>query len=90
MATGAIPKVISSASESSSFPMGEDTCSRRAVIPSKKSNVAPNTIKSRAQLVFTMKSHIAGYASTKQVATCNGVGNVPGYHICHILLYNKV
>ena len=32
------PKLITSASESSSLPMGEDTLSKRATNPSKKSN----------------------------------------------------
>ena len=54
MAAGASPNVMSSARESSSFPMGEETCSRRAVIPSKKSNVAPNTMKSRAAMLIDL------------------------------------
>ena len=49
---GAAPKVMSSASESSSFPMGEDTCSNLATIPSKKSNPAPMSMKSRAVSCF--------------------------------------
>jgi hypothetical protein len=48
MADGARPKVMSSASESSYLPMGDDTWSRRADIPSKKSNTAPMMINSRA------------------------------------------
>lgn len=43
---GATPKVMTSASESSSLPMGDDTCRSRAAIPSKKSNMAPMTIHS--------------------------------------------
>ena len=49
MALGATPKVTTSARESSSFPMGEDTPKARADIPSKKSNTAPSTIISTAQ-----------------------------------------
>ena len=49
MAEGAKPKVISSANESSSFPMGEETWSRRATIPSKKSKTAPMTMNSSAR-----------------------------------------
>ena len=49
MAEGAKPKVISSASESSSFPIGEETCSRRATMPSKKSNTAPITMNNNAR-----------------------------------------
>ena len=45
MAAGAKPNVISSASESNSFPNGPETLSRRANIPSKKSNTAPIIIK---------------------------------------------
>ena len=45
MAAGAKPNVISSASESNSFPNGPETLSRRANIPSKKSNTAPMIIK---------------------------------------------
>ena len=56
MAAGASPNVMSSARESSSFPMGEETRSRRAVIPSKKSNVAPNTMKSRANSYLLWKA----------------------------------
>ena len=50
MAAGASPNVMSSASESSSLPIGDDTCSKRAVIPSKKSNIAPNTMNNKASL----------------------------------------
>lgn len=32
-----------------------------------------------------MESHVAGYASAKQVAARNRIGNIPGYHISHIL-----
>lgn len=45
---GASPNVMSSARESSSFPIGEETPSRRADIPSKKSNAAPMTIHNNA------------------------------------------
>ena len=45
---GAMPNVMSSASESSSFPMGELTPRMRADMPSKKSNTAPVTMKSNA------------------------------------------
>ena len=45
---GATPKVTTSARESSSLPIGDDTFSRRADMPSKKSNAAPTTIKSKA------------------------------------------
>ena len=41
---GATPKVTTSASESSSFPIGDDTISSLADIPSKKSKAAPITI----------------------------------------------
>ena len=47
---GATPKVTSSASESSSLPIGDDTPRRRALIPSKKSKTAPRTIKANAIL----------------------------------------
>lgn len=42
---GASPKLITSARESSSLPMGEDTFNKRAVMPSKKSKSADNNMK---------------------------------------------
>ena len=48
MTEGAKPNVISSASESNSFPNGPDTLSRRANIPSKKSNMAPKMMNRMA------------------------------------------
>ena len=44
IADGASPKVMSSARESSSLPMGEDTWRSRAEKPSKKSKTAPRMI----------------------------------------------
>ena len=55
---GATPKVTSSAKESSSFPMGDDTFNRRADIPSKKSNTAPITIQQSANLASPMKANV--------------------------------
>lgn len=49
MVDGATPKVMSSASESNSLPMGEETPSKRALMPSKKSNTAPIMIHVSAQ-----------------------------------------
>jgi hypothetical protein len=37
-----------------------------------------------------MESHVAGYASAKQVAARNRIGNIPGYHISHILYIKGV
>ena len=51
MVAGATPKVTLSASESSSLPIGDDTFSRRALIPSKKSKTAPMIIHHSA--IFT-------------------------------------
>lgn len=48
MAAGANPKVIKSASESSSLPIGEATLSNRAEKPSKKSKTAPQKISATA------------------------------------------
>ena len=45
---GATPKVTTSARESSSLPMGEETPRRRAVMPSKKSKTAPRMMKATA------------------------------------------
>ena len=56
IAAGATPKVTSSASESSSLPMGELTPSRRALIPSKKSNTAPATIHMSASCASPHKA----------------------------------
>jgi len=42
---GATPKLTISASESSSFPISDLTCNRRAVIPSKKSKTIPTRIR---------------------------------------------
>ena len=50
IADGAAPKVITSAKESNSLPIGELTFSKRATIPSKKSNTAPIIINSNATL----------------------------------------
>ena len=44
IAEGATPNVTSSASESSSLPMGDETPNKRALMPSKKSNTAPMII----------------------------------------------
>ena len=49
MEAGATPNVTTSASESSSLPIGLDTPRSRAVNPSKKSKTAPRTMKSRAR-----------------------------------------
>ena len=46
---GTNPKLISSARESNSFPMGEGACNTRADIPSRKSNTALIMMKVRAQ-----------------------------------------
>lgn len=48
MEAGATPKVTSSAKESNSLPMFDETCNKRADIPSKKSNVAPRIINNKA------------------------------------------
>lgn len=48
MAAGAKPKVMLSAKESSSLPMAEETRSKRAAKPSKKSKRAPMTMKRNA------------------------------------------
>ena len=45
---GAKPNVMTSASESSSFPMGDETLSSRATNPSKKSKIAPIIMKIKA------------------------------------------
>ena len=51
---------MSSASESSSLPMGEETPNSLALIPSKKSNTAPMTIHSRASSgLFTKANDVA-------------------------------
>ena len=47
---GATPKVTTSASESSSLPMGDDTWSRRAAMPSKKSKTAPMMMNAKARV----------------------------------------
>lgn len=44
MVDGATPNVTSSANESSSFPIGDETCKARALMPSKKSKTAPMMI----------------------------------------------
>ena len=49
MADGATPNVTTSAKESSSLPIGEDTFSNLADMPSKKSKIAPMIIKVIAQ-----------------------------------------
>ena len=60
MAEGARPKVMQSASESSSLPMGELTLSSRALMPSKKSNTAPTIIMMSARLKLLLKAnHVA-------------------------------
>lgn len=41
-AAGTNPKLISSASESNSFPIGEDTFKALAIKPSQKSNIVQN------------------------------------------------
>jgi hypothetical protein len=56
MVAGANPKVMSSASESSSFPIGELTPRSRALIPSKKSNVAPMIIQVKDISAFPPKA----------------------------------
>ena len=43
-----MPKVMSSARESSSFPISLETCNSRADIPSKKSKTAPRMMNSIA------------------------------------------
>ena len=53
---GAIPKVISSASESICTPNGDDTRRRRATIPSKKSKTAPSTINAIASSKLHLKA----------------------------------
>jgi hypothetical protein len=53
---GARPNVISSAKESICTPRGDDTLNKRATIPSKKSNTAPNTINSIALSNFPEKA----------------------------------
>ena len=50
MAEGATPKVTTSASESSSLPIGELTPKRRALMPSKKSKTAPAMIAHSASI----------------------------------------
>ena len=45
---GAMPEVTRSAKESSSLPIGDETFSKRATIPSKKSNSIPKAIKMAA------------------------------------------
>lgn len=57
MVAGATPKVTSSASESSSLPIGDETCSRRALMPSKKSNTAPMIIHNNAIFGFPPKAN---------------------------------
>ena len=56
MAAGASPKVMSSASESSSLPIGDDTWSSRALMPSKKSKAAPITIHRSAMSTLPEKA----------------------------------
>ena len=56
MAEGAKPKVMSSAKESSSLPIGDDTLSKRADMPSKKSNTAPTIIHNRAMRISPRKA----------------------------------
>ena len=46
---GATPKLISSASESNSFPISEYAFYSRAAIPSKKSNIAANITQNTTQ-----------------------------------------
>ena len=56
MVAGAIPKVMSSASESICTPIGDETCKRRATIPSKKSNTAPSTMNAIASSKLHLKA----------------------------------
>ena len=56
IADGAAPKVITSAKESNSLPIGELTFSKRAAIPSKKSNTAPIIINSNATSILPAKA----------------------------------
>ena len=49
MALGATPNVTTSAKESNSLPMGEDTPNALATIPSKKSKMAPKRMNTIAQ-----------------------------------------
>jgi len=48
MRAGTSPKLISSARESSSFPISDGAFNTRASIPSKKSKIALNMIKTSA------------------------------------------
>jgi hypothetical protein len=48
---------MQSAKESSSLPMAEDTWSRRAAKPSKKSNVAPRMMNANATLKFPLRAY---------------------------------
>ena len=57
MVAGATPKVTSSASESSSLPIGDETCSKRALMPSKKSKTAPMIIHNSAISGFPPKAN---------------------------------
>lgn len=58
MAAGASPKVITSARESSSTPMGDETFNLRAANPSKKSNMAPAIMKHNAVPYLSAKANL--------------------------------
>ena len=58
MADGATPKLMSSASESSSLPIAELTLSRRAAMPSKKSKTAAIRIKSPASVKLPVNAKV--------------------------------
>ena len=62
MAAGASPKVMSSARESSSLPIGDDTCSNLAEKPSKKSKRAPMMIKTKANTKSASKANLVANA----------------------------
>ena len=58
MAEGATPKLMSSASESSSLPMAELTLSKRAAIPSKKSKTAASRMKNPAAVRLPVNANV--------------------------------
>ena len=89
MAEGARPKVISSASESSSLPMGEDTLSRRAVNPSKKSNTAPIIINRKAMRGLASKANFTAMQPEMRLQQVMPLGrdlNIDAAIVCYFFL----
>lgn len=71
---GATPNVTSSASESSSLPIGEETPNKRALIPSKKSNTAPMTIKRNAILAEPERAKVVAIHPDTKLQQVNVFG----------------